>query len=302
MGDKNRGRSKSKKRRGAKRSPATIVWLVAALVVIAIAGMFLFKGSGKSSGASTSPTNPASGSASGGGISAAVIGDITDVPAATLAAAGAGGSEIRVPAKLPASTAALTANGKPEIVYVGAEYCPYCAGERWPLVQALTRFGTFSNLSPTTSGAAPEAYPDTPTFTFVGSTFTSSYITFTPVEIADRTGQPLQQMTADQQQLLKVYDAPPYVPASSKNAIPFLDIGGVYLQTGSAFGVELLQGMSLEQIAGSLASSSSKTGQAIDASANLMTAAICEVTSGQPAAVCTAPGVVAATQRLATGK
>ena len=27
--------------------------------------------------------------------------------------------------------------GKPEIVFVGAEYCPYCAAERWPIVMAL---------------------------------------------------------------------------------------------------------------------------------------------------------------------
>ena len=37
---------------------------------------------------------------------------------------------------------ALTSGGKPEILYVGAEYCPYCAAERWAMVVALSRFGT----------------------------------------------------------------------------------------------------------------------------------------------------------------
>src|SRR6266568_183753 len=40
----------------------------------------------------------------------------------------------------------LTASGKPEIVYVGAEYCPFCAAERWALSVALSRFGSFSGL------------------------------------------------------------------------------------------------------------------------------------------------------------
>ena len=41
----------------------------------------------------------------------------------------------------------LTADGKPLVLYVGAEYCPYCAAERCAMVQALSRFGTFSNLT-----------------------------------------------------------------------------------------------------------------------------------------------------------
>ena len=29
---------------------------------------------------------------------------------------------------------------------MGAEYCPYCAAERWSMIVALGRFGTFSGL------------------------------------------------------------------------------------------------------------------------------------------------------------
>ena len=46
---------------------------------------------------------------------------------------------------------ALTFDGKPGIFYYGAEYCPYCAAERWPVVVALSRFGTWSNLQQTIS-------------------------------------------------------------------------------------------------------------------------------------------------------
>ena len=53
---------------------------------------------------------------------------------------------------------ALTSGGKPEILYMGAEYCPYCAAERWAMVVALSRFGTFSNLHLIHSSSA-DVYP-----------------------------------------------------------------------------------------------------------------------------------------------
>ena len=88
----------------------------------------------------------------------------------------------------------LTSGGLPRFVYVGAEYCPYCAVMRWSLVTALSRFGTFSKLEATTSSAD---YAPIPTFSFVGSTYTSKYVVFTPYEIADRTGAALQSTPND---------------------------------------------------------------------------------------------------------
>ena len=52
-----------------------------------------------------------------------------------------------------ASVTPLTNSGKIVIVYVGAEYCPYCAAERWAIVTALETFGTFSGLQPIASAA-----------------------------------------------------------------------------------------------------------------------------------------------------
>ena len=72
-------------------------------------------------------------------------------------------------------------HGKPELLYIGAEYCPFCAAQRWAMVAALSRFGTFSNLSLTHSASA-DVYPDTPTFSFYQSTYSSKYLTFTSVE------------------------------------------------------------------------------------------------------------------------
>src|ERR1700722_14197678 len=96
------------------------------------------------------------------------------------------------------TNAILTSGGKPEIVYVGAEYCPYCAAERWALTAALSRFGTFSNLHYIHSSST-DVYPSTPTLTFYKSTYTSKYVDFQPVEIQGTTeGKALQTPTAEQ--------------------------------------------------------------------------------------------------------
>ena len=98
------------------------------------------------------------------------------------------------------------ADGKPEITYIGAEYCPYCAAERWALAVALTRFGTFSDLSGTHSSGA-DVYPDTQTLSFYGSSYSSPYVDFQAVEEATNqqvggTYQTLQTPTAAESSLL----------------------------------------------------------------------------------------------------
>ena len=117
------------------------------------------------------------------------------------------------------SGAALTANGKPEVLYMGAEYCPYCAAERWAMIVALSRFGTFSGLATVHSAAAngagqAEPDPNTPTWTFVNAKYTSKYLTFSTVEeqtnIPDRstgTYTLLQTPTKAQQALVTKYDS-----------------------------------------------------------------------------------------------
>src|SRR5207302_7512423 len=75
--------------------------------------------------------------------------------------------------------------GKPQILYIGAEYCPFCAAERWSLIVALSRFGTFQHLQLTTSSAS-DLYPNTSTFTFYRSAYTSPYLDFQSVEEATR--------------------------------------------------------------------------------------------------------------------
>jgi len=103
---------------------------------------------------------------------AAVISQITGLPASEFNAVGQGtANNLIKPVK---GTALTGATGKPEVLYIGAEYCPYCAAERWALIVALGRFGTFSGLQTTTSSST-DIYPNTPTFTFRGATYTSDF-------------------------------------------------------------------------------------------------------------------------------
>ena len=92
--------------------------------------------------------------------------------------------------RLAGSTTLTDSTGKPLIVYVGAEYCPYCAAERWSLTMALARFGSFNGLQ-TTLSSSTDVFPNTNTFTFLNATYSSSSIAFQPSEIENRAQQAL---------------------------------------------------------------------------------------------------------------
>ena len=80
--------------------------------------------------------------------------------------------------------ATVLANGtKPEILYVGADYCPYCAITRWGLIIAMLRFGNFSNLHYTASNST-DVFSNSATFSFYNATYQSGYISFVGVETA----------------------------------------------------------------------------------------------------------------------
>ncbi|GAB3403343.1 DUF929 family protein [Flindersiella endophytica] len=219
-----------------------------------------------------------------GDLPASVLKAATSVPPSVLEQIGKG-SAVSLPAK--ASGKALAKAGKPQVLYVGAEYCPYCAAERWSMVVALSRFGTFSGLGATTSGAE-DVYPNTPTFTFHGSTFSSDYIDFVGKEL--NTNQrakngnsngyaPLDKLTAGQEAEFDKL-------TNGENSFPFVDFAGKFTIRGTQYDPKVLEGKSMEQIADALKDPKSPIAQAINGSANTITAAVCETTGGKPANVC----------------
>jgi hypothetical protein len=244
--------------------------------------------------ASTGAASPKSGQ-SASAADAAVITQVTSVPAAVLDTVGTG-TVTAVPK--PISGPALTQNGQPRILYVGAEYCPYCAAERWAVVVALARFGTFANLGQTASSPS-DVYPNTATLTFHGATYTSTYLSFTGKETSSNQAvnggyAPLDTLSAADQALVNKYDP--------NGSIPFIDIGGKYLISGASYDPAVLQGKTQAQIAAALSDPNSAIAKSIDGTANLITAAVCASTGGRPAAVCSAPGVTAAAATLTNAK
>ena len=140
--------------------------------------------------------------------------------------------------------------------------------------------------------------PNTATLSFHGSTFASSTIAFTGVETEDRKGAALDTLSTEDQQTFTTYDAPPNVPEDSRGAIPFVDIGGRYMISGASYDVGVLKGKTHAQIASAVTNPNSDIGKAVLAAANLYTARLCQITDGQPGAVCTSSGVTAAASSL----
>ncbi|HLY31518.1 MAG TPA: DUF929 family protein [Ktedonobacterales bacterium] len=228
--------------------------------------------------------NQASGVGVGSPVPQSVLAELTHVPSSVFSQIGNGPNSIQMQG-LPPSTPplSLTTSGHPEIFFVGGEYCPYCAAERWGLVIALSRFGTFKNLHLMRSSHT-DVYPDTATFTFYKSSYTSKYIVFIPVEAYDRDQNALQTLTSAQQQVFTTYDNTPYT--QSPGSIPFTDYGGAYVAIGAPFIPSMLQGLSWQQIAAGLSDPTNDGTQNIIGTANQITATICVLDNQQPGSVC----------------
>lgn len=220
-----------------------------------------------------------------------VLGRVTAVPAAVLDQVGAG--TISTPPSA-LSAPALTAGGKPRVLYVGAEYCPYCAAERWPVTVALSRFGTFTGLGQTASSPS-DVYPSTATLSFHGATYTSSYLAFTGKELESN------QVRGDRYAPLDTLDTADQKRVGTYNkggGIPFVDVGGKYSISGASYNPGVLKGLTHAQIAADLSQPTTAVGRAVDGTANVITAALCQLTGKKPAAVCSSAGVTAAAVKL----
>jgi hypothetical protein len=170
-------------------------------------------------------------------------------------------------------------NGKPTVLYIGAEFCPYCAATRWQMIIAFMRFGNFTGLKYMTSDPT-DVYGGTPTFTFYNSTYESQYVNFIPVEQETNTGAPLQQPSAWENTTYARYDT---------GGIPFIDFGNKSIQGGADYSPGLIYRLSWTQILSQLNNVNSSVAQSIIGGANIYTAHICAITNFTPASVCDAP-------------
>lgn len=222
---------------------------------------------------------------------AAVVKDITSVPASTLDAVAAGSVPSYAPVPLrTVSGPPLTSQGKPEMLYIGAEFCPHCAAMRWSMAIALSKFGTFSTPMRGIHSAPDEAplIASLPTLTFYQSGYQSPYLTFTPVENEKIDHSPLQATTPQQQRAWDRYD---------RNSYPFIDIGNRYVIT-TIYGARVLHGKTWSQVAAALHDPASPIAKGAVGAANYLIAAICHVTGSKPVGVCSSPTISALQRSL----
>ncbi|MBV9659777.1 MAG: DUF929 family protein [Acidimicrobiales bacterium] len=248
------------------------------LIIVVVAILIVVATTGSSSGGGT-PRQPAP---------AAAVQHITSVPLDTLVAATHQVSNLSGAGVLTGAPLTSTTGGaaKPEILYIGAEFCPICAAQRWPLVVALSQFGTFTNLQKTHSAVRDG---NIQTLSFYGSTYNSPYFVFTPVE--NTTNQPsgnfykiLENPTAEQNNLWSTIEA----QFGQQQSYPFINIGGKYALITSQYPSTILSGKSWDSIASSIGDNTNTVGASINASAAVLVKYICSMTNQQPANVCQA--------------
>lgn len=197
-----------------------------------------------------------------------------------------------VPVTAPVVLGRPDPSAHPFVLFVGTEYCSFCAAERWPLIVALSRFGKFGTLYDVESTAIDFA-PDTPSFSFYGTTFHSKDLGFHAYEVtsdvvkADDDGYVgLMKLSSSARRLWQRYD-----PAGT---YPFVDVDNEVVVLQSELSPETFAQTTREQVAADLVDPANPITQGIVASANYLTAAICHADGDRPGRVCDSPGVDAA--------
>lgn len=297
---KAKGRSVSPTRPGGGRQVSGLLtWGVVGLVVAVIAVLVIVKVASSGGDATTN------GDAKGGfqAAPAALEAKVTGVPQAVFDKIGVTSPTVPVSAPtLIDGEPGLSFKGgsvtTPGLFYFGSEYCPFCAGERWSVIIALSRFGKLGNLG--LSASSPEdVYPSTPTFSFARATWSSDVLATRLVEQYAQDGKTVvMKPTKQDESIMAKYNTTKYFPGGSNGSIPFVSINNRGLVSGASYSPSVLNGLTRDQIANGLSDASSPVTQAIIATSNYLSAIICSQTGNAPAKVCSSKGVTAAKAAL----
>ena len=278
-------------------SGTMLAWGAVGLVIVVVVAFVIVKVS-SSSTADLSYTPVVAAPAS-------VVHDVTTIPASVFNQVGIDSSQVSAPIVISGQPPLKLDGKSPSMLYYGAEYCPYCAAERWAMTAALSRFGTWSGLKITASSHT-DVDPETHTFSFYGATLTSPYINFVPIEtysnvpLAGGGYKTLQQPTKQEDKAISTYSSSKFVPGNSNGeiAFPFIDIDNRVLISSASYDPGILAGLTWSEIAGGLDDPTNPATQAIVATANYISAAVCAASSNAPASVCDSPGVRSAAKAL----
>ncbi len=300
------------------------------MVVLAVVVIVLVSVLGSSSGKATAADNPWVKPFTDTAVTTA----LQHVPVSELDAAGDASALGTVSTKKPSDTGLialtgpkLTANGKPELIFLGSEYCPYCAATRWPFIIALSRFGSFTGLQLTKSSPL-DIYRLTPTFSFAKAHYTSRYITLNTTEelsnhcplkdVVKNTEYssipssyypskwacnnddyiPIQAPSKKVADLADEYDTTAYFGEDGAGGIPFIDFGGLYAEDGALYDPAALHGLSWEKVLKTFTVPTEGVGEVVLSVANRYTALICNMTGQKPGSVCKSSVIQAAEKAL----
>ena len=173
-------------------------------------------------------------------------------------------------------------SGKSLLFFMGAGFCPFCAAERWAIVIALQNFGKWEGLVETKSADHDEKYLSIPTVSFVRAKYESAYVEFIGRETADRNFEPLQELDEKD---LEIFDA-----FNPDQIIPFLLIDGQFMQVGSGYSPQILEGIDHYKVKVELSNPNSPLGKAIKLESDNITALVCKCI-GYKASACSAENI-----------
>jgi len=232
--------------------------------------------------------------------SVAVLHEVTGIPSSVYDTVGVSSPSVPVVAPVllrgAPPLAQRSASGRlvPMVLFIGAEYNSFSAAERWPLIAALSRFGTFRALYDVQSSPTDFA-PNTPTFIFYNVEYHSNYVAFRAFEVAsDVLGpsgyRPLMAVP-------KTFSAEEHL-LDPTMTIPFVDVANVAVAREVGLSPITFVGLSRDQIAGNLVDATNAVTQPVVVSANFLIAAICLSDRQRPGKVCGSRGVLAADAAL----
>src|SRR5947209_7657764 len=119
-------RNKSKMQNQSNMRKLLLIGGVLVIIAIIIGGFIIL--SNQQSGSPAGPTKANS----------QVFNAVTNVDPNVLVTVGTGGVQNPLHAVSGSPPVLVGPTGKPQFLYLGAEYCPYCAAQRWSTVVALS--------------------------------------------------------------------------------------------------------------------------------------------------------------------
>jgi hypothetical protein len=234
--------------------------------------------------------------------SSTVISALHRVPLSTFDSIGVSATFPLVEPTVLVGQPSLQSTSKPEVLFVGGEFCPFCAAERWPLIVTLSRFGRFVSLNNMQS-SPQSVFPGVQTFSFVSTDYVSKYIALTGIELysdsANRNGSFTQiaHLSLAESAVVQHYRNES-ASGLRVGTFPFVDIDNLLVTSTSGFSPAVIDGHSQSAIAQDLSQPHNPVGQAIVASANFLTAGVCRADGDRPSTVCDSSGVQLAAHSL----